>query len=71
MNDEIKYTIRTLSYRGYAQVTINLTEDEAKEKFMEEFGEEPSHFNVLYTDGVFNPADIKPLTSITSCDCYE
>ena len=71
MSNQAKYTIRTLSYRGYAQTTINISLEEAKEKFMEEFGEAATHINTVYTDGVFYPNDIKPLTSISHCDCYE
>lgn len=53
------FTIITMS-RGslMVQTTINKTEIEAAEAFMERFGEEPRTTEVLYTNGVFDPADI-------------
>lgn len=64
------YTIRTCCRGSQHQTTINKTEEEAIELFMDRFGEEPNEFNVLYSaDGVFDPKDIQGRCQIVSCGC--
>lgn len=55
-NGNPKYLIRTLSLNGtMRQTTINLSEHDAHEKFMDQFGYEPGSASIIYTDGVFVP----------------
>lgn len=64
------YIIRTTCMGSYHQTTINKTEEEAIALFMEQFGEEPNEFHVLYSNnGVFDPKDIQGRCQIVTCDC--
>lgn len=63
-----KYVLHTLCY-GHQQMTfINTPRQEAVEAFMNEFGEEPNEVIAVYTDGEFEPKDIKGRTSICHYD---
>lgn len=64
-----KFTIITLSAGSLmVQSTINQTEEEAIEAFMERFGIEPRTTEILYTDGVFDPSDVIGQGSCKFCN---
>lgn len=66
----VVYTIRTLSRGSHMiQSSINKTEDEAKELFMERFGYDAITFNTVYISDTFNPKDIQSSNAI--CDNCE